>query len=182
MRRLVESLVTLVALGVAGCATSASQSASPAASQSVSPGASSSASPSAAQSEARAEILRIDAEWRRAVDEGSDVDRIVSFWSDDATVMPPGSPSLVGKAAIREFVTESLNTPGFKITWKTDELVVSSSGDMAYGIGTNHVTLTGEDGEEIEIDGKTATVWRRVPGQGWKCALDIWNDASPFDE
>src|SRR5215470_8724089 len=63
----------------------------------------------------RAEILRLDEAWSAAA-AGLDVDHIVSFWSDDATVLPPGAPALVGKAAIREFVAASLGTPGFSIT------------------------------------------------------------------
>jgi uncharacterized protein (TIGR02246 family) len=132
-------------------------------------------------SDASTEIRRVDAEWARAIDDG-DVERIVSYWSDDATVMPPGAPAVVGKDAIRRFVVDSLNTPGFKVTWTTDAVVVSKSGDMAYATGTNHVTISGEDGEELQIDGKTATVWRYVAGQGWKCTLDIWNDAPGADE
>ena len=71
-------------------------------------------------SDVEAEIRRLDAEWSRAA-ESRDVERAVSFWSDDAVVFPPGSPPVEGKAAIREFVTKSLQTPGFSISWKTDD-------------------------------------------------------------
>jgi ketosteroid isomerase-like protein len=132
-------------------------------------------------SDAKSEILRVDAEWQRAVGDG-DVDRIVSYWADDATVMPPGGPSITGKDALRRFIVESLHTPDFKITWTTDAVVVSAGGDMAYATGTNHVTLTDEDGESVDIVGKTVTVWRKLAGKGWKCTLDIWNDVPPPDE
>jgi len=140
---------------------------------------SSSCSTARSAKDARSEILRLDAEWCHDVNESRDVDRILSYWSDDAVVMPPGHPSLAGKDAIREFVVESLSTPGFKISWKTDQVFVDESGDMAYALGTNHVTINDEDGTPIEIDAKTATVWRNEPGLGWKCVLDVWNESEP---
>jgi len=60
-------------------------------------------------------ILQLDADWSQAA-QGRDVDRVVSFWADDATVFPPGSPPVIGKPAIREFVAKSFQTPGFSIS------------------------------------------------------------------
>jgi uncharacterized protein (TIGR02246 family) len=122
---------------------------------------------------ARAEILRLDEEWARAAAEG-DLERILSFWADDASVFPPGSPALVGKAAIREYVAGSLRAPGFSISWKTSDLVVAASGELAYGIGANRVSFTAPDGKTVAIDGRAVTVWRKDAG-GWKCVIDIWN-------
>ena len=128
--------------------------------------------------DAKAEILRVDAEWAAAA-VSRDLDRAVSYWSDDARVFPPGGPPLVGKAAIREYVARSLQTPGFAISWKTDDVVVSDDGNFAYATGTNRVSFTGPDGKPLAVDGKAITVWRREPAGGWKCVIDIWNDVSP---
>ena len=126
--------------------------------------------------DARAEILRLDAEWSRVAAEGRDVDRIVSYWSDDATVLPPASPAVVGKRAIREFVAKSFKVPGFSISWKTNSVVVSRSGEIAYATSTNHLTFTGPDGKKVAVDGKAVTVWRKDMKGAWKCVVDIWND------
>ena len=127
------------------------------------------------QSDARSEILRLDAEWSQAA-QGRDVDRIVSYWSDDAIVLPPGSPAIVGKAAIREYVSKSMEIPGFGISWKTTAVSLSESLDVAYATGTNRVTFTGPDRKQVVVNGKAVTVWRRGPDGAWKCVLDIWND------
>src|SRR5207245_1054079 len=66
--------------------------------------------------DARSQILRLDAEWSRAA-EARDVDRVASFWADDAIVFPPGGPPVVGRPSIREFVVKSFRTPGFRISW-----------------------------------------------------------------
>jgi uncharacterized protein (TIGR02246 family) len=126
---------------------------------------------------AKAEILKLDAEWARAAESG-DLERILAYWSDDATVFPPGSPALVGKAAIREYVAQSLRAPGFGISWKTNDVTVAASGDLAYGIGTNRVSFNGPDGKPVTVEGKAVTVWRKDAAGSWKCVVDIWNDLS----
>ena len=125
--------------------------------------------------DAKAEILRLDAEWAKAA-EARDLERILSYWSDDASVFPPGSPALVGKDAIRAYIGQSLQMPGFRISWKTNEVTVAESGDLAYGVGTNRVSFTGPDGKPVTVEGKAVTVWRKDPAGGWKCVVDIWND------
>jgi uncharacterized protein (TIGR02246 family) len=126
----------------------------------------------------RARILQLDAEWSEAA-QSRDVDRIVSYWADDATILPPGGPPVVGKAAIREFVAKSFENPSFRISWKTNDVVVSEGGDFAYGIGTNRVNVNGPDGTPVTVDGKAVTIWRREKDGSWKCVVDIWNDAPP---
>ena len=125
--------------------------------------------------DARAEILRLDADWSRAA-EGRDVDRVVSFWSEDAMVLPPGRPPIIGQRAIRKFVAKSFQTPGFGIAWKTTDVSVASSGDMAYSTGINRITVNGPDGKQVVLNGKAVAVWRRDSRGAWRCVLDIWND------
>ena len=125
----------------------------------------------------QSQILQLDAEWSLAA-QGRDVDRVVSFWADDAIVFPPGSPAVAGKSAIREFVAKSFQTPGFRISWKTTTVGVSRSGDVAYTTGTNRITFSAPDGRQVTVEGKAVAVWRREKDGAWKCVIDIWNDAS----
>jgi ketosteroid isomerase-like protein len=120
-------------------------------------------------------LLRVDREWAAAAAEGKDVERIVSFWSDDATVFPAGAPVVHGKPAIRAFVQESLATPGFHISWRSDEASVNADGTLGYTIGTNALTVPGPDGKLITIAGRGVAIWRRLRGGEWKCVIDIWN-------
>ena len=135
---------------------------------------------SGSPSDAASQILQLDAEWSRAA-QGHDVEKVLSFWAEDAILYPPGSPPVTGKPAIREYVAKSFQTPGFSISWKTANVVVSRSVDLAYATGTNRVTFSGPDGKQVTVDGKAVTVWRRERDGVWKCVIDIWNDvpASP---
>ena len=80
-------------------------------------------------------LAQRDADWSSVSFEGKDIDRIVSYWSDDAQVLQPGLPPIDGKAAIRAFVTASLKIPGFKIHWVSEKPVFSPDGKMAYMMG-----------------------------------------------
>ena len=65
----------------------------------------------------RERLLERDAEWAALSSKGQDVDRILSFWTDDARVFAPGLPAFIGKAALRRYVEGALAIPGFQITW-----------------------------------------------------------------
>ena len=120
-------------------------------------------------------LLNTDREWSQIASESRDVQRIAAFWADDAEVLPPGAPVVRGKAAIREFVQQSLAIPGFRISWRPDSASVSADGTLGYTTGVNSLTLPGNDGKLTAIEGRYATVWRRSTDGSWKCVVDIWN-------
>ena len=123
-----------------------------------------------------ASLLKRDAEWADAAASGQDVEKIISYWTDDAVVIPPGQHVVEGKAAIRTFVIESLKIPGFKIHWTSEKVSFSSDGRVAYMRATNETTVPGPDGKLMTLHGRGITVWRREPDGQWRCAVDIWND------
>ncbi|OLB69377.1 hypothetical protein AUI06_09085 [archaeon 13_2_20CM_2_52_21] len=128
---------------------------------------------------ARAELERVDAMWAAAAAAGRDVERIVSFWADDAIVIPPGQLAIIGKDAIRDYVTASLKIPGFSIQWKTTRFTIARACDLAYGVGTNQVSFNDENGNRLTLRGKAVTIWRTEGRGAWKCVVDIWNDDPP---
>jgi ketosteroid isomerase-like protein len=124
-------------------------------------------------------LLRRDAEWADLANAGKDVEKIVSYWSDDAVLIFPGQPVLEGKAAIRAYVTASLNTPGFKIHWVSQNPVFSSDGKFAYMRGTNELTLPGPNGKQITLHLRGISVWRFDTDGQWRCVVDISNEEPP---
>lgn len=125
----------------------------------------------------RASLREADLEWAAVAAEGKDVDRIVSYWSDDATVFAPSEPLVKGKAAIREFVSRSLSVPGFSVSWRPTEVVVAPSGHLGYTTGENPFTFPGDDGNLVTVRGRYVTVWRKTADGRWECVIDIWNAA-----
>jgi uncharacterized protein (TIGR02246 family) len=127
----------------------------------------------------RERLLERDAEWATIASEGRDVDRILSYWTDDAVVLPPGSAPVIGKIALRDYVENCLRMPGFNITWKSTDVKFSPDLKLAYLFGENTVTTNGPDGRTITAKGQAVSIWRREPDREWRCAVDIWNEASP---
>ena len=123
----------------------------------------------------RTALMETSREWARAA-AGGDLERILSFWSDDAIVMPPGQPAVVGKAAIREFVRQTTAIPGFSITWEPEQADVANAGDVGYLVERNRVTFSEGAGTAAVQFGKALTVWRKDATGAWKCVIDIWNE------
>lgn len=125
-------------------------------------------------------LMKRDAEWSAVAYEGKDLEKILSYWADDATVVPSGGPVADGKAAIRAFVQGALAVPGFKIRWKTTKAVVSPDGTLAYLLSTTETTVTGPDGTPQAMESRATTVWRKDADGLWRCVLDTWNEAAPM--
>ncbi len=120
-------------------------------------------------------LLQRDAEWAAAASEGRDLERILSFWTDDAVVLAPGLPAVIGKDALRRYVQGSMEIPGFGITWTSTEVTFSPDGNLAYLFSRNAVTMNGPNGTPSTTEGRAVTIWRRETDGEWRCAVDIWN-------
>ena len=127
---------------------------------------------------AEADIRAADGQWLEAA-KAHDVERTVSYWSDDATLLVPGSPPIVGKEALRKFVSDSFAVPDFSITWVMDRTQLAQGGDMAYATGTNQITLTTPEGQHVVQHNNALEVWRRQADGSWKCVVDV---ASPAEQ
>jgi ketosteroid isomerase-like protein len=121
-------------------------------------------------------LLKRDAEWSALASEGRDIDRILSYWTDDAVVLAPGFAPVVGKSALRDYVESSFRIPGFKISWKSSEVRFSPDLKLAYIFGENTVGMNGSNGTPLTAKGRAITIWRRETDGQWRCAVDIWNE------
>jgi ketosteroid isomerase-like protein len=123
----------------------------------------------------RAALMQTSRDWARTAASG-DLERILSFWSDEAIVMPPGQPTVVGKAAIREFLQQTSAIPGFSIVWEPEHASVANQGDVGYMVERNRITFTEATGGARTQFGKAVTVWRKDSTGAWKCVIDTWNE------
>jgi ketosteroid isomerase-like protein len=123
----------------------------------------------------KSRLLARDAEWAALAAEGRDVELILSYWTDDAVMLPPGQPAIIGKEALRHYVQTSLQLPGFMITWTSTDVKFSPDANLAYMFSRNAVTMNGLDGTAITTKGRAVTIWRREFDGQWRCAVDIWN-------
>ena len=80
-------------------------------------------------------IRALDTAWSHAA-ETKDLDKTVSFYADDASMLPPNMPIATGKNAIRAVWSQFMSMSGFSITFAPSKVVIAKSEDMAYEIGT----------------------------------------------
>lgn len=119
----------------------------------------------------------LDAQWSTA-GAAKDVDKTISYYSDDAIVMPPNAAAATTKEAIRKTWKDVFDVT-INGSWKATNVKVANSGDMAYVSGTYEFTSNGPSGKEVSDHGKYLEVWRKQGDGRWKCEADIWNSDLP---
>lgn len=120
-------------------------------------------------------LMQISREWSKSA-ATDDVEKTLSYWADDAVMMSSGQPPLKGKKAIREMVEGTSKIPGFKISWVPLSVSVSKSGDMAYMIERNQITMNDTLGKPMTKFGTAVTIWRKESDGTWKNIVEIMND------
>ena len=110
--------------------------------------------------------------WLQLV-KAKDAAGIAEFYVEDGAVMPPNAPIGKGRAAIQQTWASMMRAPGFDLTFAPEQIVVSSSRDMALDRGTYRLTIAPAGTPQTDT-GKYVVVWRKVAGK-WKAAVDIFN-------
>jgi ketosteroid isomerase-like protein len=105
-----------------------------------------------------------------ALVEKRDFAGLAACYTDDAQLLPPGSPPVNGRAAIGPFWEKAVAALGVKAaTLTTRELEVH--GDTAHEVGDGLLKTT-----KCDAKVKYLVVWKREADGIWKMHRDIWND------
>ena len=101
------------------------------------------------------------------VDHTTDVDEELSYFAENAVLIPPNSPPLIGVKAIRPAVEMMVKN---KIDLGTpkgpDWIEISESGDLAYDFGKYQITTQTREGPVTE-KGYYISLYKKINGQ-WK--------------
>ena len=116
-------------------------------------------------------LMQLSRDWAKS----QTPEETLSYWAEDAIVMPPGQAALRGKAAITKMVESSAEIPGFEVNWEPKEVFVSKSGDLAYLIEQNYFSVHDSLGNPIRTYNKVVTIWKKQEDGEWKNVVDIWN-------
>ena len=119
----------------------------------------------------REALLEADRAWAAAAAAG-DVERLTSFWADDAINYFPGAPVARGKDAIGELVRRNRSQPGFSLSWEPQEAVVARSGDLGYTSGTFALSIENPEGSQVTRRGHYVCIWKKQADGSWKCAVE----------
>jgi ketosteroid isomerase-like protein len=133
---------------------------------------------SAADTKIEQALRDLDAQWSAAAG-AKDLDKTVSYYSNDAIVMPPNASAATTKDAIRKVWGDLLASSGLAISWKATKVEVAKSGDLACLSGTYELTMNDASGNPVNDRGKYVEVWEKQADGKWKCGADIWNSDLP---
>ena len=104
-----------------------------------------------------------------------DTDRYIALLSDDAVLMPPNGPPVVGKSAIRSWNQETSKRFRIQRYAPTDQEVIVA-GDWAFRRATFEWSVVPVAGDRpIEQSGKFIIIYKRQADGSWRVARDIWN-------
>jgi uncharacterized protein (TIGR02246 family) len=118
-----------------------------------------------------------DTQWSKTA-MANDLDGTVSFYTDDASLLPPNAPIATGKAAIRA-VWAGMLTPDTTVSWQVTKADVARSGDLAYVMGTYQIAAKNPQAKSQEDHGKLVEVWKKQADGKWKTVADIFNSDVP---
>jgi uncharacterized protein (TIGR02246 family) len=119
-----------------------------------------------------AAIRALDAEWSKAAT-ARDLDRVITFYATDGSVVWPDQPPAKGHAAIRACWKAAYKDPKLYLDFKPTHIEVGSGGDMASDFGLVHFAPNAKPGD-TKNTAKYLVVWKREHGT-WKVLYDSWN-------
>ena len=118
--------------------------------------------------------MKADSAWDKA-SEAKSVEGWLSFYADDAIVMPPGDNISKDKAARETSIKNMFATPGASLRFQTSKVEVAKSNDLGYTVGVYQWSSKDVSGKSYHETGKYSETWKKQGDGTWKCIVDIWN-------
>jgi len=120
-----------------------------------------------------ASVKATEAQWS-AETKSKDPARFASYYTEDATVMNPGSPVTHTRAAAAAAMKEAYADPNFSLSFGPDEAGVSPDGALAWTQGHCVVTQT-DPGTHAKVTQGCSyvTLYRKDASGAWKAFQDI---------
>ena len=122
------------------------------------------------------QLMQTSRDWSKAAEAG-DMDKVATYFADDAVMISEGAAPVRGKQAIRSHLAEASKIPGFRISWEPIEGRVS--GDMGYLLERTQMTMDGPEGTPVTQTLQSVTIWRKMPDGSWKNVVDASVPAAP---
>lgn len=95
------------------------------------------------------------------------------IYTSDARILPPGSPMISGRAAIKKFWSDLVQSTNAKSAVLTSVDVISA-GEGLVEIGRATLTVAPQGQPSTQMEVKYVVYWRQEDGR-WKWHVDIWN-------
>ena len=123
-------------------------------------------------------IREADIAWSNAA-VAKQLDTILPYYTDDASIYPANAPMATGKDAIRKVWEQLVQLPGFSVHWQPTQVEAARSGDLGYSRGTYEMTMNDPKGNPVTDRGKYVVVWKKEADGKWRAVADIFNSDLP---
>jgi uncharacterized protein (TIGR02246 family) len=105
----------------------------------------------------------------------SDVDGCMALWDDGATQMPPDTPMVRGKAAIREGFRAAFQRVSYE-RFDIELKEIRHSGEYGFALGNYTYSVRQKaGGAGATREGKFLTLFRQQSDGSWKVYVDCFN-------
>lgn len=126
-----------------------------------------------AQNSDQREIEKVADKFSKAYMEG-DYATMISIYTDDAVLMPPGQDIIYGREAIHKFWTRDTTYHQIFHKSKSDKLEVV--GDLAFDNGYWYSEAEYGGRKHDLASGKYLIIWKKNNKGEWQMYHDIWNN------
>lgn len=127
------------------------------------------------QSKDVAAIKKLAKDWSTGWNR-SDIETLLSLYTNDPILIPQGQPAVIGKKAIRARYKSFFKE--FTVKGKGKIVEVAVSGDLGYFWSSYTLTATPKaGGDQIKGEGRSVFIVKRHDDNSWKIARLIDNSA-----
>ncbi|HLF20625.1 MAG TPA: DUF4440 domain-containing protein [Bacteroidota bacterium] len=108
------------------------------------------------------------------------MDKVMSYYADDAISMPPNGPMLKGKEAIQKHNAEMMKS-GMKLSnVKFTTVEVDAGGKVSYEVGSYEMDISIPILGSMKDKGKYVAIWKQQADDSWKVHAEMWNTDTPL--
>ena len=107
----------------------------------------------------------------------ADIEKLMSFYADDAVEIPPNKPASIGKEAIRNGIQQYFD----EVVYQEDAVVkaVHVSGDLAFAhVAWSGVATPKAGGESRKGNGNLIMIFKKQADGAWNCIYSIYSNES----
>ena len=119
--------------------------------------------------------LRLVEAWKN-----SDLEMMMSLYSDDVVFMPPNDTSVYGKVEVSDWFKEYLEHFKIMVLAATERDATPVGGYAIERWSYEVVIKPLAEGDLIRDEGRFLTVWKRESSSDWKIVQMIWNSIRPI--
>ena len=121
-----------------------------------------------------------EAAWSK-VTAAKDLEKSMSYYADDASVLMPNAPAINGKVAIRADLKPFFDDPNFSLAFQPSRIELAKSGDLGYTQGTYTMTTTDPKTKKPVTDkGKYLIAYKKQADGTWKAVADMDSSDMPL--